>query len=219
MIRPESQNWKNNDDAKSSEPIGGGRIAKVIKAPATTPKRRRMASVLDAVMESTKVLTPAPSKKFAEAATAQADAEAGPSVPIETKPIAPEDKAEHQTLDTGMTAGQIIIEKAEAPTPEAPSEDINYIIRHASGKRLSEEEVLEAKRYTRKLKYPEGALVFNGTNRDVFLYCLPDNKEISVCREMAKSMGFPKLEVGLSAMSKDDLADSLAYNILKVHEL
>jgi hypothetical protein len=87
------------------------------------------------------------------------------------------------------------------------------------GKRLSEEEVLEAKHYARKLKYPEGALVFNGTNEDDFLYCLSDNKEISDCREIAKSMGFPKLEEGLSAMSKDDLADSLVYNSIKVHEL
>jgi hypothetical protein len=61
--------------------------------------------------------------------------------------------------------------------------------------------------------------VFNGTNEDDFLYCLPDNKEISVCREIAKSMGFPKLEEGLSAMSKDDLADSLAYNSIKVYKL
>jgi hypothetical protein len=61
--------------------------------------------------------------------------------------------------------------------------------------------------------------VFNGTNEDDFLYCLPDNKEISVCREIATSMGFPKLEEGLSAMSKDDLADSLAYNNIKVHKL
>jgi hypothetical protein len=61
--------------------------------------------------------------------------------------------------------------------------------------------------------------VFNGTDEDDFLSCLPDNKEISFWREMAKSMGFPKLEVGLSAMLKDDLADSLAYNSLKVHEL
>jgi hypothetical protein len=29
-------------------------------------------------------------------------------------------------------------------------------------------------------------------------------------------MGFPKLEYGLSIMSKDDLADSLAYNSIKV---
>jgi hypothetical protein len=61
--------------------------------------------------------------------------------------------------------------------------------------------------------------VFNGTDEDDFLYYLPDNKEISVCREIAKSMGFPKLEEGLSATSKDDLADSLAYNSIKVHKL
>jgi hypothetical protein len=61
--------------------------------------------------------------------------------------------------------------------------------------------------------------VFNGTDEDDFLYCLPDNKEITVCWEIAKSMGFPKLEEGLSAMSKDDLADSLAYNSIKVQKL
>jgi hypothetical protein len=61
--------------------------------------------------------------------------------------------------------------------------------------------------------------VFNGTDEDDFLYCLPDNKKITVCREIAKSMGFPKLEEGLSAMSKDDLADSLAYNSIKVQKL
>jgi hypothetical protein len=32
-------------------------------------------------------------------------------------------------------------------------------------------------------------------------------------------MGFLKLEAGLSAMSKDDLADSLAYNNLIVRKL
>jgi hypothetical protein len=32
-------------------------------------------------------------------------------------------------------------------------------------------------------------------------------------------MGFPKLEAGLCAMTKDDLADSLTYNSLKVQKL
>jgi hypothetical protein len=137
---------------------------------------------------------------------AQAEAEAGPSAPIATKPAAPEEK----------TAGQIAPEKIEAPAPEAPIKNVDYIIRHASEKKLSEEEVLEARHYVRKLKYPKGALVFNGTNDDDFLYCLPDNKEISVCREIAKSIGFPKLEDGLSILSKDDLANSLAYNSIKV---
>jgi hypothetical protein len=45
------------------------------------------------------------------------------------------------------------------------------------------------------------------------------SQEISVCREMARSFGFPTLEDGLSVLSKDELADSLAYNSLKVNEL
>jgi hypothetical protein len=55
--------------------------------------------------------------------------------------------------------------------------------------------------YAKDLKYPPGSLVFNGTDEDDFLYCLPDNKEISVCGEMAKNIRFLKLEVGLSAIS------------------
>jgi hypothetical protein len=135
------------------------------------------------------------------------------------KPAATEDKAEQESPNASMAVERDLTEKAKSPTPEAPSEDLDYIIRHASGKRLSEEEILEAKHYARELKYLKGALVFNGTDGDDFLYYLPDNKEKSVCREMAKSMGFPKLEAGLSAMSKDDLADSLAYNSMKVKKL
>jgi hypothetical protein len=132
------------------------------------------------------------------------------------KVVASEDKADQQTSDTSMIAGQGMAEKAKSPAPKASAEVVDYIYRHASGKKLSEEEILEARHYAQKLKYPKGALVFNGTNEDDFLYYLPDNKEISVCREIAKSMGSPKLEEGLSVMSKHDLADSLAYNSIKV---
>jgi hypothetical protein len=190
---------------KILSPPAEAELPKVTKAPATTPKRRRMASVLDTVMETTKALIHVPMKKVAEVVIAQAEAEAGPSAPIETKHIVPEDKAEQQTPDTGMAVGQDVTEKAKSPAPKAPSEDVDYIIRHASGKRLFEEELLEAKHYARKLKYPMVALVFNGTDEDDFMYCLLDNKEISVCREIAKSMRFPKLETGLAAMPKDDL--------------
>jgi hypothetical protein len=84
------------------------------------------------------------------------------------------------------------------------------------GKQLSEEQVAEAKHYARELKYPKGSLVYNGTDEDDFLYYLSDNKELPICWEMARNMGFPKLELGLSAMPKDDLPDSLTYNSLKV---
>ena len=53
-------------------------LPKISKVPATTPKRRRMASVLAAVMESTRALTPAPAKKVVEDATAHVEAKAGP---------------------------------------------------------------------------------------------------------------------------------------------
>jgi hypothetical protein len=192
-------------------------LPKTQKASAATPKRRRMANVLDAVLETTKVLRPAATKKVAEttktqaeaktgqaeteAAKAQTEAEAGPSVPTEMEPAEPKEKM------TELIASEKI---------EAPNKSTDYIIRHTSGKELSQEEMLEARHYAQKLKYPKAALVFNGSDKEYFLYCLPDNKEIYVCREIGKSIGFLKLEDGLSILSKDELADSLAYNSIKV---
>jgi hypothetical protein len=208
---------------KILSPLTEAKLPKVQKASAATPKRRRMANVLDAVLETTKALSPAPTKKIVEAAKMQAEAETGqaeaeatqaqaeveaePSVPTETESTAPEEK----------TTEQIVPENIEAPAPEASNKNVDYIIRHASGKKLSQEEILEARHYTQRLKYPKEALVFNGSNEEEdFLYCLPNNKEIFVCREIGKSIGFPKLEDGLSILSKDELADSLAYNSIKV---
>jgi hypothetical protein len=191
--------------------------AKSQKGPAVTPKRKRMVNVLD-VLETIKSSSTTPKRIaetsevhteafVAEASKNQAETEAGPSEPAKVKSL----EAEETEI-----AEPILVEETGTAAPKASSEALNYIVRHASGKRLSEEEIFEANHYARELKYPKGALVFNGTDEDDFLYCLPDNKELSVCREMARSMGFPKLEAGLCAMTKDDLADSLAYNSLKV---
>jgi hypothetical protein len=84
------------------------------------------------------------------------------------------------------------------------------------GKQLSKEQITEVKQYVRDLKYLERSLVYNSTDEDEFLYCLPDNKEIYVCREMPDSIGYPKLELGLSVMSKHQLADILVHNNLNV---
>jgi hypothetical protein len=200
--------------------------SKAQKSSAATPKRRRMANVLD-VLEIVKTLNSTPSRKTAgalkaqteaetkpdeiEAAVIQAGTEAGPSEPTEKKPAEIEEKAIEE-----KATEQISPEKVATPGPEALKESIDYIIRHASGKGLSKEEEREAQHYARKLKYLKGALVFNGSGEEDFLYCLPDNKEISVCREIGRSFGFPKLEDGLSVLAKDELADSLAYNSIKV---
>jgi hypothetical protein len=59
---------------------------KVQKGPAVTPKRRRMANVLDVVLETTKTLSPAPQRKVAEAAKARLEADTK-SVEIEATTI------------------------------------------------------------------------------------------------------------------------------------
>jgi hypothetical protein len=200
--------------------------SKAQKSSAATPKRRRMANVLD-VLETIKTLNSTPSRKTVgalkaqtkaetkpaeiEAAVIQAGTEAGPSESTEKKPVEIEEKAIEE-----KATEQISPEKVATPGPEALKESIDYIICHASGKGLSKEEEREDQHYARKLKYLKGALVFNGSGEEHFLYCLLDNKEISVCREIGRSFGFPKLEDGLSVLSKDELADSLAYNSIKV---
>jgi hypothetical protein len=146
-----------------------------------------------------------------EAAVGQASAEAGPSEFAEKKPSEIEEKTTEENASE-----QTPPEKVATPAPEALEENIDYIIRHASGRMLSSEEKQEDHHYAQKLKYPKGALVFNGSGEEDFLYSLSDNKEISVSREIGRSFGFPKLEDGLSVLSKDELADSLAYNSIKV---
>jgi hypothetical protein len=210
---------------KTLSPSSEVTMPKAQKSSAATPKRRRMTNVLD-VLETVKTLTSTPSRRIAEAskvqteveteqtkieiAVAQAGTEAGPSEPGEVKSTEIKEKATEE-----KATEQISPEKVATPAPEALKESIDYTIRHASGKRLSKEEEREAQYYAQRLKYPKGALLFNGSGEEDFLYCLPDSKEISVCQEMGRSFGFPKLE-GLSVLSKDELADSLAYNSIKV---
>jgi hypothetical protein len=201
-------------------------VLKAQKSFVATPKRKRMANVLD-VLETVKALSSTPSAKIVEASKMQTEAEtksaeieaeviqasveAGPSELAEKKPSEIEEKAIEE-----KATEQVSPKKVATPAPEALKESIDYIIRHASRKVLSKEEKREAQHYAQKLKYPKGALEFNASGEEDFLYCLPDNNEISVSREIGRSFGFPKLEDGLSVLSKDELADSLAYNSIKV---
>jgi hypothetical protein len=223
------------EEAKTSEvlsPSAKIETGKSQKGPTVTLKRKRMVNVLD-VLETIKSSSITPKKTVelsevsteafvAEASKQQLEANAGHSEPTKEQLLETEEtkvtKAALETEKIKMSE-PISVEEIDTAAPEAPSNIRDYIVRHASGKKLSKEEIFEANHYARELKYPKGALVFNGTDEDDFLYCLPDNKELSVCREMARSMGFPKLEAGLCAMMKKDLADSLAYNSLKVREL
>jgi hypothetical protein len=158
-------------------------VLKAQKGLAATPKRRRMTNVLD-VLETVKALSSTPSGKIAEAskmqtevetkptevkaAVSQASAEAGPSEPAEKKPSEIEEKgAEEEAIE------QTLPEKVVGPAPEALKESIDYIIRHALGKRLSKKEEREAQHYAQKLKYPKGGISVQRQRRRIFFVLSP----------------------------------------------
>jgi hypothetical protein len=129
-------------------PSAGVEVPKTQKGLAATPERKRMASVLD-VLETIKASSSTPGNIVeaskiqietetmpteTEAILSQADAEAGLSVIAKVKSLETGEKAaEEEGIE------QILPEKAAAPAPKESFEDLDYIIRHASGKRLSEE--------------------------------------------------------------------------------
>jgi hypothetical protein len=205
---PESE--KAAEQQKVLSPAVVTRLPKPLSTITTTPRKRRMASILDAVLESVKAPvyasaetsseTSGGTKEATTASMANVLAEAGPS---EAAPI-------------GLVE-ESAPEKSKSPAPESPPHgDLEFIVRDASGNQLPLQKIAEVEHYTKDLKYPRGSLVYGGDDKDDFLYCLPDSKEVNVCREMMNNMGFLKHELGLSAMSKDQLVDSLAYNSLKV---
>jgi hypothetical protein len=129
-------------------------VSKAQKVLTVTPKRKRMVNILD-VLETIKTSSSTPKKTTeasktqieaklseAEAAKSQAETEAGPSEPAKEKSL---EIGEEETEKE--VAEQILSEKTAIPIPEASSEALDYIVRHASGKRLSSEEKREAQYY------------------------------------------------------------------------
>jgi hypothetical protein len=105
-------------------------LPKVTKAPATTPKRRRMASMLDAVIETTKALTPASAKKLSKLSQPRPKPKLGLQCPLRQSLPCLRIRLSNTLRKTDIVAGQDMTEKVKSPAPE----DVDYIIRHASGK-------------------------------------------------------------------------------------
>jgi hypothetical protein len=151
------------EQLKALSPLQETELSKVQNVASVTPKRRRMASVLDAVIESVKVSTPtsAPAaegealKKSSEATIAQTTIEAGPSASAETNRS---EDAEARPSDAVI--GPLLLGKENAtkesksPALGVPTEEVGFIARHASGKKLSKEQIAEAQHYARDLQYP-----------------------------------------------------------------
>jgi hypothetical protein len=136
----------------------------------TTPKRKRMVNVLDVLetikssSSTSKIAVEAPKTEIeAEAAKSQVETETGLSEPAKREFLEIGKETEKESVE------EILSEKTAIPIPEASSEAPNYVLRHASGKNLTEKEKREAQFYAQKLKYPKGALIFNGSGEEDFL--------------------------------------------------
>jgi hypothetical protein len=147
---------KTTGQFKALSPSCAVDLPKPSSIPTTTPRKRRMASVLDAVLESVKTSAPVlaealitqakDSRKTDDASMAHTLTEAGPSeAPAKAKPS----KTAPITLEK-----ESVPEKFKYPAPKAPIKELEFIVRHASGKQLSEEQVVEVQHYARDLKYP-----------------------------------------------------------------
>jgi hypothetical protein len=125
---------KEAEQLKALSPPRETELPKASRVLAITPRKRRMASMLDAVMESVKASTPAsaeaPSiegkilRKSDETDTTQAASEAAPLALAEARP------SETAPLILEREGAP---EKSKSPAPEAPAEELEFIVRHASG--------------------------------------------------------------------------------------
>jgi hypothetical protein len=132
-------------------------LPKVPKIVAITPNKRRMASVLDAIIEFVKASTPtsAPDaegedlKKSSEVIMAQTTSKARSSVPAEARySEAAEESTEIRPSESVgaplMLENEGAAEEFESPGPGAPTEELEFIVQHALGKTLSKEQIVEA---------------------------------------------------------------------------
>jgi hypothetical protein len=125
---------KTTDQLKVLSPLGTIGLPKPSSIPAVTPRKRRMASMLDAVPKSIKTSIPASTKalsmqttdarKTAVASVANAPAEAGPSE-------APAEAGPSEIVSIALEK-ESIPKKPKSPTREAPLKELEFIVRHAS---------------------------------------------------------------------------------------
>ena len=107
-------------------------VLETIKLPSTTPKKT--AETSEALAEVS----------VAEAPKEQTGVETGPSEPTKVVPLEAEETKIAKATEKMKMSEPISVEGIDTAAPEAPSNISDYIVRHASGKKLSKEEIYEA---------------------------------------------------------------------------
>jgi hypothetical protein len=99
-------------------------------------------------------------KKSTEAVMTQVETKARPTAPAETRPAEiVERNVESWPSDAAKVPLPLEKEKAteesEFPGPEAPSEELEFIVCHTAGKKLTKEQIAEARQYAKIWSIPQ----------------------------------------------------------------
>jgi hypothetical protein len=122
-----------------------------------------MASILDVVLESMKAPVSASTEASGETSgNAKGEITASTTTVLaEVRPL--------EAMPIGLVE-ENVPEKSKSLAPEDPPHgDLEYIVRHASGKQLSLEQIAKVEHYAKDLKYPRGSLEYGGDDKDDFL--------------------------------------------------
>jgi hypothetical protein len=190
------------------------------------PKKRRIVTVIE-VIEGTPPQASAPKALVVESTTVT---ETAPTEAAAAKAATAEDVHLESTisnidkilLDMATAEAVAATEEAKATVPEKgkkiaedASEEEIFNFQNLVGQELTNAEKEELKEYAISCGYQLGALLFGGVD-DEKLGCVRDQTGAKVIGTLSKSIGFPKLETGISRYRRQHLVGSLFYSNFKV---
>jgi hypothetical protein len=125
-------------------------------------------------------------------------------------------------LDMAAEETAAAAEKVMAAVPgkgkkivDAAAEERDFDLRNLVGQELFEAEKKELQEYGISCGYQPGAMLFGGIDEGA-LGCIRDRAGAKIIGTLSKSVGFPKLEAGISGYRRQHIVGSLFYSNLKV---
>jgi hypothetical protein len=194
---------------------------------AAKPKKQRIITVTE-VIEGTPPQASAPKAPAVESTTAT---EAAPSEATAAEAVTAEDIHLESTIanidkilqDMAAEEAAAATEETMAPEPEKEkeiaedtSEDEIFNFQNLVGQELKKAEKEELKEYAISCGYQPGALLFGGVDDEKMGY-VRDHTGEKIIGTQSKSIGFPKLETGISRYRRQHIVGSLFYSNFKVN--
>jgi hypothetical protein len=190
---------------------------------AAGPKKRRIITVFLQAIEETP--PPASASKITPAVEAAVATEATPDKATMAEAM----NLESTLSDIDRILSDMAVEEAAAAAKETvatvpkkgkavaedTSEEKGFNFQNIIDQELSKTEREELHEYAISCGYQPGALLFDGINEES-LGCIRDRTGAKVISTLSRSVGFPKLEAGVSRYRRQHIVGSLFYSNFKV---